>query len=829
MVKHASSALTLVLLLLLLATPSASSSLLSTLVPPQFPSWPQDSPVSQAITGPWSMPAPIYYDGSYRATTPQVAVDSGGRVHAVWQNGAWPDTLYYAVREAGDWSTPRLISDQSYPECDPQMVVGLDDKVHIAWLQGEWPSGVYYTVHSADSWSNPIDLSNSTTPAGCPRLAVDSNGDTHVVWAGVSSPLQIFHTAWEGNDWSEPTNISNTTGDAQSPQVVVGPNGNVHVIWEQSVCADSSCNGGIFHTVRSFGSWSPPMSIPNTSGFSYRPKLAVDSGDQVHVIWEEWLSTTRVYDLLYTRGAGTTWMIPFNISNSLSHSRNFQIAMDGNDKVHVIWQDGQAEWLGDTIRYATGSGTIWSEPITLSNPSRHVGNPYLAVEDSNNVHAVWQEQGKDVFEKGFGIAGDDDVYYTVSSGGTWSRPFNVTNMGSHLQVTSAMHGPHLAIGHDHSLHLVWVQQDDPPPFGSYTAYYATCATNCTSYDRSGSTPWWRGIAVASVRDAPTEGVGSSTSLQNAQNMHMGVVLHYLGWDTIEIGNGVYDWDVLDDILKQTDAYGLPVVLRVYNAPIWRRPPPGDQATAPPANPNDIREFMYRLVDRVENRDWRDRVAGYVIWNEPNIPEQWGGQPADATAYVSLLCAAYEGAKLADPDARIVSAGLAPTETGGGAMSDFDYLAQMYDAGLANCADMIGMQGLGFGRPPDDTSPDGYNFRRLERLHQVMLDKGDTAHKVWALEVGWLRDSEYDLGEAFNWRKVSEEQQAEYLEETLAQATANWRDWLDLIVIWNLDFDRYYPPTSNFHWYAIQNATAGERLQQLKVYLPVVFKSGALTQ
>jgi hypothetical protein len=571
------------------------------------------------------------------------------------------------------------------------------------------------------------------------------------------------------------------------------------------------------------------MNIPNTSGFSHRPKLAVDRGGQVHVMWEEWLSTTRVYDLLYTRGAGRTWMIPLNISNGLSHSKNFQIAMDGNDKVHVIWQDGQAEWLGDTIRYATGSGTIWSEPITLSNPSRHVGNPYLAVDDSNNVHAVWQEQGEGVFEKGFGIAGDDDVYYAVRSGGTWSRPFNVTNMGSQLQVTSAMYGPHLAIGRGNGLHLVWMQQNDPPPFGSYTAYYATCVTDCASYDRSGSTPWWRGIAVASVRDAPTEGVGPSTSLQDAQKMHMDVVLHYLGWDTIEIGNGVYDWDTLDDILKQTDAYGLPVVLRVYNTPIWRRPPPGDQATAPPVNPDDMRQLMYRLVDRVENRDWRDRVAGYVIWNEPNIPEQWGGQPADAAAYVNLLCAAYEGAKLADPDARIVSAGLAPTETQNGAISDFDYLAQMYDAGLADCADVIGMHGLGFGRPPDDTSPDGYNFRRLERLHQVMLDKGDTTHKVWALEVGWLRESDYDLGGAFNSSGVSEQQQADYLEESLGQATASWKDWLDLIVIWNLDFDRYFPPTSNFHQFAIQNVMAGERLQQLEVYLPAVFKEGVLTQ
>ncbi|MEJ2555156.1 MAG: hypothetical protein P8186_02765, partial [Anaerolineae bacterium] len=110
------------------------------------------------------------------------------------------------------------------------------------------------------------------------------------------------------------------------------------------------------------------------------------------------------------------------------------------------------------------------------------------------------------------------------------------------------------------------------------------------------------IWTSQVYYTASDGSGWSepTSISNASagSESPQVVLHYLGWDTIEIGNGVYDWESLDDILKQTDTYGLPVVLRVYNAPIWRRPPPGDQATAPPANPDDMREFMYRLVDRV---------------------------------------------------------------------------------------------------------------------------------------------------------------------------------------------------------------------------------------
>jgi hypothetical protein len=465
-----------------------------------------------------------------------------------------------------------------------------------------------------------------------------------------------------------------------------------------------------------------------------------------------------------------------------------------------------------------GSGSSWSVPVRLSNSSRSAGNPFITIQGTGPVHALWQEEGKGKLEHGYWIPGDDDVYYSIFEAGAWSKPVNVSNIPSAFRSGDWTTAPHLAVDDDNRLHVVWPQDADLEAI-----YYTTCASHCASYDRAGPTPWQQGIAVASMRDVPTDGIGPSSSLEDAREMRMDVVLHYLGWDSIEVGNGVYNWDVMDDVLRQTDAYDLPVALRVYNAPVWRRPPPGDQPTAPPANPDDLREFMYRLADRVENRGWRGRVAGYVIWNEPNILQQWGGQATDAQAYVDLLCAAYEGAKLADPDVRIISAGLAPTETGNGAMNDLDYLARMYDAGLADCVDVVGLHALGFGRPPEDTSPDGYNFRRLEQLHQVMLGKGDTTHQVWALEVGWLRMN--DAGAGDGWPGVSETQQADYLEAALGPASAGWRDWLDLIVVWNLDFDRYYGPSSTFHWYAIQNAEAGERLrqEQLRTYLPAVLK------
>lgn len=341
----------------------------------------------------------------------------------------------------------------------------------------------------------------------------------------------------------------------------------------------------------------------------------------------------------------------------------------------------------------------------------------------------------------------------------------------------------------------------------------------------------RGAAIAAVRDASGNGFGFSSSLHQARAMGLDVVYHFLGWDTLEPQPGQYNWLILDDILAQVQAYGLQVVLRLYNPPDWYTSHGSMTAALSAANRNAaiktrthtmIRNLMQALTRHVRTSGHRRTVAGYVIWNEPNILEQWDGQPPDPVAYMALLKLAYQGAKAGDPQAKIVSAPLAPTANKAGvAINDLSYLAQLYDLGLINYVDYVGLNGLGFQHSPDhDTGQAAYNFMRLNYLHEVMLAKGDDRHKVWALEVGWLRESEFDMGD-FEPFKVTAEQQAQYLARAFEKAASEWCDWLELMVIWNLDFKCYYPPTSAFHWYSLMdNCDLGSS----DIYLPLITKS-----
>lgn len=322
-----------------------------------------------------------------------------------------------------------------------------------------------------------------------------------------------------------------------------------------------------------------------------------------------------------------------------------------------------------------------------------------------------------------------------------------------------------------------------------------------------------GMAITGVRDPG--GLTVSSALPKTRALGFGYVLVYASWASLEPAPGQYNWNdpstsLLDDILKQCEDYGLKPVMRIDRAPSWARPA-GSHERTPPRDPAYLYNFMNALVSK-----YGTRFGGYIIWNEPNTPFEWGGQSPNANAFMALLQAAYNGAKAANPAATIVSPGLAPTAGGSGAVNDLVFLQQMYNAGLKNYSDVLGMNSLGFKYSPDDTGdPNSLNFSRLVSLRNIMVRNGDNGKKAWALEVGWLRDSNADLG-IYNWMKVSQQQQADYLRRALQKARTEW-PWLQIAFIWNLDFNKYYPPTSEKYWFSIDGTQAYDNLRDLQKY------------
>ena len=266
------------------------------------------------------------------------------------------------------------------------------------------------------------------------------------------------------------------------------------------------------------------------------------------------------------------------------------------------------------------------------------------------------------------------------------------------------------------------------------------------------------------------------TLALVREMGAPTIVEYFPWPYVDRGEGRYDWDHFDRILRHAENQGLRVIARLGLVPAWARPPTEEKVTSLTYLPYDRFEAFAAFVGAFVAR-YRGQVDDVIIWNEPNLSLEWGGRPPDPEAYAELLRLSSDAARAANPDVRVLAGALAPTlETSGSAMSDLTFLERLYDAGAAESFDALAVHTYGFTAPPDDPpAPDVINFRRVELLRAIMVRHGDAETPIVITESGWSDDPRWT-------NAVRPGQRIAYTLDAFEQAAA-W-PWVDALCIWN---------------------------------------------
>jgi hypothetical protein len=275
------------------------------------------------------------------------------------------------------------------------------------------------------------------------------------------------------------------------------------------------------------------------------------------------------------------------------------------------------------------------------------------------------------------------------------------------------------------------------------------------------------------------------------------------WKNYEPSKGQYQWGEMDRLVESCQAAGIKLLFSVVKAPKWARPGNADLSVeGPPTNPQDFADFLSAMAER-----YKGRVQAYEIWNEQNLHYEWGNEPLDAGRYVQLLAAAYRAIKAKDPGAVVVSGALTPCgDNPGKAIDDLRYLEQMYQAGLKNYCDAVGVHPSGYNVPPDadwqtwnDPSaafqgPSGNHhhswvFRgTMEGARNVMVVYGDSSKRLWPTEFGWASTEGMGVGPNPGYDYAAdntETEQAQFLVRAY-QMAKNW-GWVGPMFCWNLNF------------------------------------------
>ncbi len=283
------------------------------------------------------------------------------------------------------------------------------------------------------------------------------------------------------------------------------------------------------------------------------------------------------------------------------------------------------------------------------------------------------------------------------------------------------------------------------------------------------------------------------TLQMAQEAGLGWAKQQFSWEEIEpVRKGEFfdertrrsSWEKYDLIVDLCEEYGLQVIARLDRPPDWARED-NTYKERPPDNFEDYGDFVYTFVDR-----YRGRVKYIQIWNEPNIFPEWGNRPVDPAGYVELLRVAYQRAREADPNVYVLSAPLAITlgqvhpEPGKWiSMNEIQFLEEMYQAGAKEYFDILSANAFGLSSPPEEPAqPKVLNIQRVLFLRQTMEQYGDADKAIWFNEYGWNASPEDFPEEQLIWKRVSEEDQADFTVRGIEYALANW-PWAGVFNIW----------------------------------------------
>jgi len=274
-------------------------------------------------------------------------------------------------------------------------------------------------------------------------------------------------------------------------------------------------------------------------------------------------------------------------------------------------------------------------------------------------------------------------------------------------------------------------------------------------------------------------------LKLIQDMGFTWVKTNIAWREVEgIEKGAYDWARTDRMVKAVRRAKLNLIARVDFQPFWTQAPGANlKEHAPPEDMQNYGDFCHALAEH-----YKGKIRAYQVWNEPNLTFEWGDRPPDPARYVEMLKACYIGVKTADPDALVISAGMAPTGSGlPQAIPDDQYIEKMYQAGAAPYFDLLGVHASGYKELPE-TSPDEaakkYNgnrffcFRHVEDIRKIMERYGDADKQIALLEFGWTTDQVHP---DYSWYAVAPEQQADYLVRAYQYAKAHWSPWIGPMV------------------------------------------------
>ncbi|NPA91887.1 MAG: hypothetical protein GXO55_10670 [Chloroflexi bacterium] len=295
--------------------------------------------------------------------------------------------------EAHAWSDPQRIHAFSEPIRFLQAMVHPSGTLHLVWTSNNW---LWYSRQEGDGWTDPQRMFVGTQPSA----VMDAQGTLHVIFVhSFAGRYQVYYTRYVDPYWAFPYEISRTPGLSHNPYLTVSKNGLLYAVWED----DTPGFPSIYHAYNPEGYWINAP-IPGVRG--WRPALAFDGEDRLHLVWESPIPTGAGDDIFHTQMTPAGWTLPENISDSPRTDSSIpRVTGAADGTIHVVWQEQWGNRL--EVGYARGRYASWTRPIALTRTGRNYA-PQITAGPTGHVHVLWQDMNTLAYR-----------YWTPGKKGVW--------------------------------------------------------------------------------------------------------------------------------------------------------------------------------------------------------------------------------------------------------------------------------------------------------------------------------------------------------------------------------------------------------------------------
>jgi len=302
---------------------------------------------------------------------PSIAIDSKDNIHIVWHGAGWGsnpsyENIQYRKRTSVDWEKQEAITDKDSTQCFSSIAVDSNDNIHVVWSGLGWGSNpdyynIQYRKRTSSGWQVQEAVTDKNESQTNVSIAIDSKDNIHVVWKGPgwgSNPdyYNIQYRMRTASGWEKQEAITDKDGHQVNPCIAIDSNDNVHVVWH-GVGWGSNPRDDIQYRKRTSSGWQAQEGVTDADDGQYNPSIAIDSEDNVHVVWRGlgWGSNPNNYNIQHRKRTSSGWEKQEGLTDA--HTNQYY--------PNLIWAFQPTVFGLKINRPRTGYAFVWVDETTL--------------------------------------------------------------------------------------------------------------------------------------------------------------------------------------------------------------------------------------------------------------------------------------------------------------------------------------------------------------------------------------------------------------------------------------------------------------------------------